>query len=773
MPLLQAAVTRQLFINDCHMKTSTLIGLALAAPALLSAQSKIDMAGLRMLSDFKAQATFNEPSRAGGKLMPLVTSKFEVPSRTMALVTLESESDIAALEAAGAEIVSQRGDMVIVDMPLERAETIAELKQVKNLSFGSEARPLLNYARRDSYVNPIQEGTDDLPQAYNGTGVVTGLMDTGMDPNHINFTGRVSRVWVINPGSGDNTVIQSYTTPERIAEFTTEKSSATHGTHVLGIMSGAYKGAGRYGFFGKTSGNYSIGTTKIPYYGVATGADIAIGCGSFNDVCILKAGDLVTEYAKSVGRPAVFNLSLGNNIGPHDGTDPTSRYLAKIGEEAIVHISAGNEGADLISFEQTFSASSPEYRTLLTGVDNSGSYISTTSGTVDLWGADNTVFEVTFVVLDKTTGSIAYSYTLDRNTEGQQISIANPNYAGENINSAEFDATMTGYVLLRSNVATYNNRYQTYIYTNLTPKSSNYVAGVIVKGKDGVKVSGFCSGTLAFYNHGLQGWNSGSAINSANGMACGDNVLAIGAYNTRNRLPFLSGYLPAPGTEYVTGICSFSSYGVEPNGRSIPDFCAPGQMVISSISSYYADLYGAEPTAISAQTPYPAQSGKRVNYWEQMSGTSMASPFAAGVTALLLQADPTLTVNDLREIYTSTAIRDEQVTSAPNQVQWGAGKVDALAALKAVLKIDSSIGSVRADDDARLMITRGAGSLSVFVAGENSLDVALYTPSGVMVKRAVVQSDEAVVETSGLATGVYIVTIKGEASNYSRKITIK
>ena len=34
------------------------------------------------------------------------------------------------------------------------------------------------------------------------------------------------------------------------------------------------------------------------------------------------------DYAESVGKPCVVNISLGSHLGPHDGTSDTDRALA-------------------------------------------------------------------------------------------------------------------------------------------------------------------------------------------------------------------------------------------------------------------------------------------------------------------------------------------------------------------------------------------------------------------------------------------------------------
>ena len=69
-----------------------------------------------------------------------------------------------------------------------------------------------------------------------------------------------------------------------------------------------------------------------------------------------------------------------------------------------------------------------------------------------------------------------------------------------------------------------------------------------------------------------------------------------------------------------------------------------------------------------------------IPFYTQISGTSMATPYIAGVVALMLDADPTLSPDEIREILTSTATR------MPGREEWevGAGFVNAHAAVDKV-----------------------------------------------------------------------------------------
>ncbi len=79
----------------------------------------------------------------------------------------------------------------------------------------------------------------------------------------------------------------------------------------------------------------------------------------------------------------------------------------------------------------------------------------------------------------------------------------------------------------------------------------------------------------------------------------------------------------------------------------------------------------------------------------------MACPVVSGIVALWMQAKPTLTVTEIKEIFKSTCVNDEWTTNilkipSMNLVQAGMGKVDCLAGLKKILNT-TGIETVKAD----------------------------------------------------------------------------
>jgi hypothetical protein len=151
--------------------------------------------------------------------------------------------------------------------------------------------------------------------------------------------------------------------------------------------------------------------------------------------------------------------------------------------------------------------------------------------------------------------------------------------------------------------------------------------------------------------------------------ACTNSTIAVAAYATQ--------YPQGTGT---TGgsIASFSSYGPTLDERVKPDISAPGVSIGSSFSSFTDATF----------TPLASVSFNGRSYpFARISGTSMSGPMVTGVVALLLDANPYLSAAQVKWIIKQTARQDNftGVIPAEGSVRWGAGKLNAYAAIKLAL----------------------------------------------------------------------------------------
>ncbi|MDE6311451.1 MAG: S8 family serine peptidase [Muribaculaceae bacterium] len=762
------------------MKKILLLSLAAAAALGSSAQSKLDLSAATLAARVMESQV---QSRSGELAVP---APMGIEDKVSVIVTLAPGEDLSSLEARGYEIIASREDMAIVRMSAPEMLLASEMPEVRSISLSYDAQPLLFSAKKNTQANEVINGSAEIGgKSYDGTGVIVGLMDSGLDPNHPNFLGadgksRASRVFVI---TGSNSAVSTYDTPTKIANFTTDPTGDTHGTHVLGCMAGSFGSHGekfsKVAFLNSRTGGNQTGTNRwtsdTDYRGPAAGADIAIACGTTEGQNILVAAEKIYSYAKSQGKPAVMNISLGHNYGPHDGSDANSRYLSSVANDMIICVSAGNEGADNVSIHKDFTAASNQVKTFPAAS-------ATSAGRVDIWGADASIYKVTLQLYNRNTGKVDWSYTLDQNLnstdEQSTMKVITGSYytASGYIHNEFFDVAYgkQGAVFFSSKIDPNNNRYNVMVSFQPNGGSSAYMPGIVVEGTNGKSVDIFASGNFAFNSFNVDGYVSGSPANSINGIATAKGVIAVGAYTASNVIPSFGGKLTY--RAYTDNdITDFSSYGTSFDGRQLPHVAGPGLGVVSSISSYYTEkLDPAKAPEIAQASGLVTKSVNKTNrnyYWSEMSGTSMASPFVAGVIATWLQADPTLTSTDVLKIIDATAVKDQYYYAAP--YRFGAGRINALEGLKMVLD-PAGVADVAVDASDFVVSPAGRRAFEVFAAGAAGIRVELYSLSGSLAATASAGGDTAVLDAEGAAPGVYV--LRSTADNGrtdARKVVIR
>ncbi len=738
------------------MKNLYLSVILLCSVAFVGAQSKLDFYGQHALMVYKNGLLTSAEN--GNKIAPY--SRLVSDERIAVIVTLNEESSIDEIELNGAEILSRRADMAIVSIPMSQLESFAKFDAVKHISFPKIAKPLINEARKATFVDWVHNG-DGLDKGYIGEGVIVGLMDTGLDPNHVafrdtaNVKNRVQRVWHMTGSNGSYT---EYSTPEAIARFNTDNKLMGHGTHVAGIMAGGYKGNA--------------------YYGVAPGADIAMAGGDLYDANILIGVEKIIDYAAAQGKPVVVNLSLGNNVGPHDGTETYTRYIDELAKDAIICVAAGNEGQYPIVLSKTFTATDDQIKSFV--VENYQAGLL--EGVVDVWSNDNTSFTAYPVIYDVVADTIVYEMPAIENCVNGAYLCSKDYILPEGAQMFKNDGFATafdGYIGYASGISSSNNRYETILTYSISATASNngqFALAVYIKGKEGQRVDAYCDGDYTqFGTKSKSGWDAATTDGTINSWACGHNIIVVGSFNSRQNYTRLDGRTYGYPSLPVGPISPFSSYGTLIDGRSLPHFCAPGSIVISAIGKTFAAQQILQGV-YSKYNDYAAKAVEdaRTDYWDIMMGTSMASPFAAGAVALMLEANPDLTKDEVLQILISTADKDSFVTGA-NPVQAGAGKINVYSAL--VKAIESSSSGVEGNliecEKNFILNPSGNNIYDVYLAGEDRLSINLYNLSGIPVISLVSDGNNVTVDAGNLDKGVYVLTVQGENSKHTRRILVK
>ncbi|MCI9607021.1 MAG: S8 family serine peptidase [Muribaculaceae bacterium] len=705
-------------------------------------------------------------------------SRTDVERPVLAFVDLDKDTSYSNLASTpGVEIVSVRGSIALVRFPIGKTDDIAAMPGIKSISFGYEAKPLMDEARKVSYVDQVQQGTD-LPEGknYRGRGVILGMMDTGLDANHINFYDtqqQANRITWCATIYGTEGSMTEYDSPAKILAFSTDNPRSTHGTHVAGIMSGAFNKKG------------SVATTEgkkdknVPFYGVAPSAELNLCAGDLYETNITLAAEAVLNRAKAAGKPAVFNLSVGSVAGPHDGTDAYNRYMNELGKEMVICIAAGNDGTEPISLQADFAAT-PEVKTAL------GKSGESWSGLVDVWNSTATPFDVTLAFVNSSTGDVAWSVAIPTDMgDGKVFLLSNSadNTSGATHNTV-FDKgfSSSSNVYAATAVDGDNNRYNAQIQFSLTPAQGSALVPVLIfKGTAGsLDAYSQSSSGLVFTNTigggEAAGYTAGNASQSINNLAMAENIICVGSYTDRIKWPTLSGEIYAYSNyseDAVGQVSDFTSYGDGPT-RHLPDFCAPGMGIISSFSQYYVNTLNVEDKGLSAKvtTSQNVSTGSRSNPWGIEQGTSMATPYVAGAVAMMLEANPALGVADIRSILSSTCMQRTGRTEA-EQLQWGAGAVNVLDAVRKVLGLTSGVADIRGDAGSRLAVEVFSGSVVAKVAGASAVTARLFSSSGALAASAQGGAGQVSLSTAGLQKGVYVLAVDADGASASKSVVIE
>ncbi len=758
--------------------------------------AKTDIASRMRIRSKHSPIEFTTTSAGKKEVKRRKQSNSAIAETVRGFITLGNNADYSTLESAGVTINSKRGNMVLAEFPLSALDEVESLDCVQSIKLETPVNQKMDLARVAIGADKIHTG-DGLPKAFTGKGVVAGIVDGGFDPNHINFMDedgnhRFKQLSVFRYGqsmTGEPRVEVAKLSGERLNIVDTDAYDSFHATHTTGIMAGGYKGKIRTGY----AVDFTKGDIKEmdnPYYGVAPEADIVAGAaegGNLSDYFIALGCESILDYAYETGQPVALNLSLGSNVGPHDGTSSICRYLDQVIDDkqvnTIVCVAAGNEGDMPIAITKKCESDNNSVGTFLhpvTGMiqDSNGQIFNNPrAGQVYIYSDSREPFEIQAQIYSKARKTVTARFPLVIDSDGgmnYQYWVSEP--AWQQDSSDKVDTQLAryfeGYIGLACDVDADSNRFYSVIDFTLWDSmqmnsNGNYIIGFQVTGKDGQRIDIYGDGGMInFSSEGAEGYTDGGFNGTINDIATGNNTIIVGSYNTRNYWGSLDSNVYGYWEALPAGkMSSFTSYGSLIDGRNLPHICAPGAAIISSSSKSYLDAVGADDTAVQARV----ESSGRFHDFHQCIGTSMAAPVVTGTIALWLEAYPQLTAAQARDILMRTALKDEDVLTSGDPMQWGAGKLDAYEGLKEVLKLTSGIINIDGANETKLQIRKsGTASFDILLPGASSIEATLYDLTGSACVRNVAVGNEISVDASGLLPGVYILKV----NNASVKITI-
>lgn len=625
------------------------VTLLLALPALAAHAGKVD-------PFWRVQKTMTERQTSSGK------SSHGAPFFDVFIRSSDMEMTKGRVAAAGGSVHTTVGRIITASLP-EAALAVAESwGEVEYVEAGKPMRQHNDMADADTGVDLVHAGTG-FTRAYDGTGVIVGIIDSGIDLTHPAFLdasgeSRVLFVWdqedATGPGPAEigSTYGTEYDHEAIVAGATSQQDTIGHGTHVAGIAAGR----------------------DDLYPGVASGAQIVVvknttmgdGLTDPLSTTVSDAAYYIFEKARQLGLPAVINISLGTHYGPHDGTSLFDQYLdglvAGAAGRAVV-VCAGNSANP----GGYYTAIGNHIGYAVTSAQDAGSFI--------ICGGNPYPYPYIIELWEETdcTEQLAIGLWSDF----RQLSESNAVAVGGS--ESGFLASWIAYSIDRTVIDSPLNGKR-YTQIAIWPDESFFPGNYSFD----LRFSGDCSALNAWvqpysaatfgYGGSLLGgveYRAGDSISTVMSPGTASNVVAVGSYVTRANWVDSTGASWTDTNGFTNVVSFFSSRGpaLATAQGTKPNLAAPGSYIISAYSSTFSDPVAAE--IIDA------------NHYA-MRGTSMSSPHVAGIVALLFQAAPTLTVDQVTAYLQSSARADDSVGAVPN-ADWGYGKVDADAALAAVL----------------------------------------------------------------------------------------
>lgn len=687
------------------MKKVLTIALFLTATVIAtSAQSLLPATVQQFLDDYQYCQRIAGKSSAA---MMIETSAF-FPARMIdgqemvdVFIAFKNPGVISVLQRQGVFVNSVFDDFLTAQVPVDRLAAISCLPGVEDVEVSRQMKLATDSTMSVTHTRQVHQGLPgEWARGFDGSGVIVGVIDAGFDYNHRAFRRnddvsklRILRLYSTTDGSGHKATYSNgnYRLPgsvfmqDEIYSLTTDNSAGSHGTHTTSIAAGSHVNG---------------------YGGMAPGADIVLCSisvldGSISAVEVANCIRYIDCYADSVNKPCVMSLSISTPNGQHDGNDYFSNAVKKVmGPGRIFVIAAGNNNGKKFYTHGTATPNKPMNAMFKSrnNVNGDSTYLYT-SHSSEFWvRTSNANFYFKFHVLDKTTGQIVW----ESEELSSKTTITHRQLAGfyDCYTANDTVGTITGNPIYASagkkyhlNVSIHNLICHEYTMSG-GQKKSRYALGVSIyprrqttfevdawAGITGTGFSGFNKNVTTTSGEVVSRfYTAGSDSCSIGTYAVGDSTISAGAYSARNSYYSLaSNRIVYDYSETLGNIASFSSYqapGTGPTGKALPTICAPGINVVGACSRYCSQSSVSDPSVVMYQNG---------NYWCVMSGTSMAAPTVAGIIALWLQANPRLSVAQVKDILARTAIHDG-FTNGSRGVEFGPnGKIDALAGMRYVL----------------------------------------------------------------------------------------
>lgn len=329
------------------------------------------------------------------------------------------------------------------------------------------------------------------------------------------------------------------------------------------------------------------------YKGISPRANIVFVKTLMTMSYVLDAVNYIFFKAKQLNKPCVINISLGNQYGSHTEYDDYNQAMDELvnyyGQNGhIIVWAAGNDGySDGVHAQTNLSLS--------------------TQVEMPFWCSSGPM----------------YVYFWHNATNGLDIKLTRN------------AATVVDY----TNTSTFSSLSASGVYVESYGNSSGEKCIALTVTSSGTWRLTFQSNSAATQVDGYINNYSGSSryfqIYNTNGILTGQasQKLALSVSAIVSRLSFTNylGSINSTGT--LNDLAPFSSIGPTRDNKNKPEVSAPGSYIIAPLA-YKRNL-----------------SDKVNDYYRAMQGTSMAAPVVTGIIAQMLEKEPQLTADDIRQIF--------------------------------------------------------------------------------------------------------------------------
>ena len=662
-----------------------------------------------------------------------------------------------------------------------------------NIAKGTKPLLKLDKSRQVTHADEVQNGTgEQLPQAYNGDGVIIGVIDSGFDFTHPVFKDdkgnlRIKAAYMsgmtYTEGRGNKAVVDGkelegtlFDTPEMILDTTKLKQTNTfHGTHVAGCAAASpvanVKGIADGNLAGIApkaelilSETYADEQQNKKYEGGTTDPEV---------LNVINAMNYMEDYAKKAGKPLLVTMSMNTAVGPHDGTSAESlayKYFCDRGN--IMTIATGNEGGDNCHVHKTIDANHPlkvlfsrsnEYSVINYLLTNKPAKIriflydiakKTEVATTNTYDLVNGISSKAAISKD---GEDAEKYELSKDLLKL---MKDGDGKSRYYNSGGALAVKNGIGETQDPKGGTRHVTSTTIQSIGTIISSDIRLGVEITANESIEQRAWInsnSGGGEFEN--VEGFDKGSADVSVGDLCTTGVPISVGSWTANNLVVDEPGGKPeADKKETVGDISKYTSYGVDYAGHQHPFVLTPGNCIYSASNSFLSDEFNDVIAKQDFSNQFKGQTTPRSYRWVRANGTSMATPIAAGIIALWLQAAHdkgiTLTIDKVKDIIKESTETDEFTQKAG--IRAGYGKLNAYKGLLKVLGLPTAISELSQHQPQGMTFRIADGRLYAEGA-EDGTAVTLYNLSGTIVRQSLVTGGA--VSLDGLQRGVYAVQI--------------